>query len=506
MTMDPQSAFQTGAGVAPAVQAPQGTSWQRLVQAVMEQAPRIAELHKAYANAPTVDILRAMALLAARLEGGAGDEPGIGDGGLSHGWFQFYEGGGVGTELLNEGWTREDFYNEAKVVEYWLPRLSYSYMNTKGSGAERIRNAIFELERPAQMYSNANWNAAVGMIEQEVGGLPSVPEGTYSSGDPAWGNQGDGRPGGDSEDFGGVPPSGETGEVPYAGGAGTPGATEEPPDSDGSTVTPPAGVSALGSGGQWTSRYQDQFDRAAQRFLRVSEVYTGQEGDPNEGEYLAAYQALQTIQTLMEQETSSIETAISLGDYSREEAESLHDRAMDRADRAYTDAVGELDTKVAHNEMREEQRQARMGAIDAESVATPSTSFFRDLDFESTLNKYLRRGGDEPPEDRGYNIFDGVAGIPAIGAINQQANAEAEAALLSAGVQNPPQAQPPWYAGTGATLFIPAPVDTRFGSAPPAPAMAAPRETAAIPQPWVPGGLSNEQHNEILQRLGYRSS
>ena len=121
-----------------------------------------------------------LALIAnAGLEGGLGDTPGVGDGGASHGRFQFNVNGGHGATLLNGGWTLEDFYNDQKVVDHWAPILAQSLqtMKSKGySGGEAIRQAAFAVERPAEMYPAERFNASLAQASGLMGGAPRVSQ------------------------------------------------------------------------------------------------------------------------------------------------------------------------------------------------------------------------------------------------------------------------------------------------------------------------------------------
>lgn len=139
----------------------------------------------------TPEELQIALITTAGLEGGLGDTPGVGDGGQSHGRFQFYTGGGHGSTLLNQGWTIEDFYDDRKVVEHWAPLLAQSVANAKAqgyTGAEAIRQGAFALERPAAIYPVERFNSVLSQATGLAGGAPIPP----SAGGDAPGTQGGG--------------------------------------------------------------------------------------------------------------------------------------------------------------------------------------------------------------------------------------------------------------------------------------------------------------------------
>lgn len=136
-----------------------------------------ARASKKYANqyGLTPGELQLMILTTAALEGGLGEEPGVGDNGKSFGRFQFHTGGGHGTTLLNQGWTIEDFYNDEKVVDHWAPVLAQSLATIKQqgySGGEAMRQAAFAAERPEKMYPADYFNGAATRAANLMGGAP----------------------------------------------------------------------------------------------------------------------------------------------------------------------------------------------------------------------------------------------------------------------------------------------------------------------------------------------
>lgn len=148
-------------------------------------AQRIA---KSYGLTPQE--LHLMLITAAALEGGIGDKTGVGDGGQSHGRYQFYTGGGHGTTLLRQGWTVQDFYDDRKVVEHWAPILAGSLVKMKKqgyTGGEAIRQAIYAAERPAVIYPMERFNNAVKSASGLMGGAPDLSS-TQSTGAAAMSN------------------------------------------------------------------------------------------------------------------------------------------------------------------------------------------------------------------------------------------------------------------------------------------------------------------------------
>jgi len=99
----------------------------------------------------------------ADLEGGLGEEAGVGDGGASVSRYQFNTAGGHGSTLLNQGYTRDQIASDEFAVNHWAPILAQSIANAKKSGLsgnQAIVQGIFAAERPAQMYPQSRINAA----------------------------------------------------------------------------------------------------------------------------------------------------------------------------------------------------------------------------------------------------------------------------------------------------------------------------------------------------------
>lgn len=121
-----------------------------------------------------------LALLStAAVEGGLGQEAGVGDGGKSVGRFQFFTGGGHGSTLLQQGYTLDQIADDEFQAEHWAPILAQSLqtMKAKGySGGEAIRQAAFAVEKPAAIYDSSRFNAAVAQGAGLMGGAPKVSQ------------------------------------------------------------------------------------------------------------------------------------------------------------------------------------------------------------------------------------------------------------------------------------------------------------------------------------------
>lgn len=121
-----------------------------------------------------------LALLStAAVEGGLGQEAGVGDGGKSVGRFQFFTGGGHGSTLLQQGYTLDQIADDEFQAEHWAPILAQSLqtMKAKGySGGEAIRQAAFAVEKPAAIYDAERFNAAVAQASGLMGGAPRVSQ------------------------------------------------------------------------------------------------------------------------------------------------------------------------------------------------------------------------------------------------------------------------------------------------------------------------------------------
>lgn len=99
----------------------------------------------------------------AGLEGGLGEEAGVGDGGASVGRFQFNTAGGHGSTLLNQGKSRKEIADDEFQAWHWAPILGKALkgqIDSGKSGLDAIVNAGFQVERPAKMYDLGRANNA----------------------------------------------------------------------------------------------------------------------------------------------------------------------------------------------------------------------------------------------------------------------------------------------------------------------------------------------------------
>ncbi len=118
-------------------------------------------------------------LTDAHLEGGHGDTAGVGDGGYSVGRFQYNTAGGHGSSLINQGYTKSQIADDTFQANDWAPILAQTLANAKKSGlsgGDAIAKAIFDAERPAEMYPAARIQAALGASA----GLTGLPAQSYN--------------------------------------------------------------------------------------------------------------------------------------------------------------------------------------------------------------------------------------------------------------------------------------------------------------------------------------
>lgn len=126
------------------------------------------------------DLMTTM-LTAAGLEGGLGAEAAVGDNGASVGRFQYNMAGGHGTTLLNQGYTPQQIAQDTFQVYDFGPAFANSLKAAQDaglSGQEAIQQAIFNTERPAQMYPQARFQAAYGQAQGLLGSAPAPDGGT----------------------------------------------------------------------------------------------------------------------------------------------------------------------------------------------------------------------------------------------------------------------------------------------------------------------------------------
>lgn len=127
----------------------------------------------------TADELRRAMLTVAALEGGLGERAGVGDGGNSHGRFQFNFAGGVGSTLEKQGMSREAIADDVFQANYWTPVIAQHLAAAKakhGDTPEAVRQAIYAAERPAEIYDSGRFNQAFA----NAGGRGTVTEGAMT--------------------------------------------------------------------------------------------------------------------------------------------------------------------------------------------------------------------------------------------------------------------------------------------------------------------------------------
>lgn len=305
-------------------------------------------------------------ITTAGLEGGLGETPGVGDGGLSHGRFQFHTGGGHGTTLLNQGWTIEDFYDDAKVVDHWAPLLAQSIANAKRqgyTGGEAIRQGAYALERPAQIYPSERFNT---VIEQAAGLIGEVP----------------------------------------------------PPSGGGSSID-----AQLAGGEVDTIRRGLQ-----QRALELWETFQTTQSPEDYAAFQGALFDIQVFEDAMpggsgnDAAQQAFENAIELGDFEGKEADRLYNRWRDKATLARTAAEGEISLRSDHNERNVALQEARNQSMTPGLLPRPTDAGYIAPDYERILNRWNERFGvgSEPPA-----TFDSGIGLP--GAATPGASAPASA-------------------------------------------------------------------------------
>lgn len=294
----------------------------------------------------TADELYRALVVNAGLEGGLGETPGVGDGGKSHGRFQFNTAGGHGSTLLAQGWTVADFYNETKVVDHWAPYLAQSLAEAKGKYGdtpEAVRQAIFTVERPAAVYSAERFNG----LWQQAGGAGAVQGGGTA--------------------------------VTQAPGSGS-----RTPDQE---ILKRLKLAA-------EKTWQEVLDGAL---------------DPSEYiKVLAAYQAYAATGSFTASEDDAaqkaFDSAIALGDLQGKQAQAAYSRWKDKRDAAQSLAQGQLEDAANRNAMNRQlavQRFANGPEAEVRSYFAPSLGEAFDR------WKGLLKVGDEPssnPPDYGGDV------------------------------------------------------------------------------------------------------
>jgi len=134
-------------------------------------------------------------LVDANLEGGLGDTAAVGDGGDSEGRFQYNFKSGHGATLVNQGVSRAVAASDEFQANDWAPILASHLKDQHDmgrTGPQAIRDAIFNSERPAEMYPTGRVNGAISAANGLTGqSVAAVGDGAgYGS------NGGGGGPGG----------------------------------------------------------------------------------------------------------------------------------------------------------------------------------------------------------------------------------------------------------------------------------------------------------------------
>jgi len=129
----------------------------------------------------TTDELQRALITAAYLEGGLGEEAGVGDSGASVGRFQFHTAGGHGSTLINQGYTREEIADDVFQANHWAPILAQSLASKKeqyGDTPEAVRQAIYAVERPLEIYPKGRFDSGWATSAEYAGQAapPSTPE------------------------------------------------------------------------------------------------------------------------------------------------------------------------------------------------------------------------------------------------------------------------------------------------------------------------------------------
>lgn len=316
----------------------------------------VAEASKKYGPQYGIDPkeLQLALVTTAGLEGGLGDTPGVGDNGQSYGRFQFHTGGGHGSTLLNQGWTIEDFYNDAKVVDHWAPLLAGTLASMKQNGyegGEAIRQAAFALEKPAAMYPADRFNGVIQQASGLIGGAPV----SGSSGGSAFGAEG--------------------GEVD------TIRKKLQTRVSD--------ALDAYQASGDPQAYAEFQ---SALSDLAYFEDSAPEGSDPNK----AAQDAF--------------DNAIKLGDFEGRQADRLYNRFADKADRARQTAETEISSVEDRNKSLIEQRQAAFG-LNNQGPRSDIATYYAPT-YEDALAKWnkIYGVGEEPS-----STFSSGVGLPGQG-------------------------------------------------------------------------------------------
>jgi hypothetical protein len=150
---------------------------QDFLDALNKTVPRVAAQY----GVDPIALLTTM-VMAAHLEGGLGDQAGVGDNGASVGRFQYNTAGGHGSTLLRQGYTREQIADDKFQVEDWTPivaRELAAALKSGLTGVDAYRQAIYKAERPRDMYPDDRVYSAANEAERLLG-VP-VTTGSYGA-------------------------------------------------------------------------------------------------------------------------------------------------------------------------------------------------------------------------------------------------------------------------------------------------------------------------------------
>ncbi len=302
------------------------------LQAVAEQAQLLSKS----TGIPAAKI-QLLLITNAGLEGGTGETTAVGTLGYqeeSHGRYQFNTATkAYGWNLLKNGWTVEDFYDDAKVVENWAPYVLGFYQQelaAGNSGGDAMRQAIFKAEHPKEMYKESALNGALSNASSILG--DQTPSATGSIG------------------------------------------TETSPGAEG------------GGGGNVES-FQEDVRRALEAWqadpqnLNLKDVF-----EDASDRYEAAQGLFDT-----DSGSKALSDSIALGDFTRREAESKFGMWLDKERQATTLAIAEVNNRKAANEETRAQEAARAELGKGGPVLRGSGTYRYPQAFNDVLDKYREK-------------------------------------------------------------------------------------------------------------------
>lgn len=297
-------------------------------------------------------------LTTAASEGGLGEQAAVGDGGLSVGRFQFHTGGGHGSTLLNQGYTREQIADDVFQAEHWAPLMAQSIVAAKEkgyTGGELLRQAAFALERPAYIYPEDRWNANLNQAGSLMG------QGALS--DPAL--------------------------VEYMAAGNQPGGTNPaPPSADPATglaTDDPlaAGLLAAAQAMQDALLKNPDDPFALDNFLNAAAAYSS---------YIKATQP----NAPQDKAQQAFDNAIASGQLSIQQASAAWNRYIDSIGTAQTDAVNAItDTRTKNKELAD-MAAARAASSTPGLLPRPLVAQYMGKSYDETLDYYFDKYGVDP--------------------------------------------------------------------------------------------------------------